>query len=136
MTPAELVEILKKYRLWVEGKTGGQRANLANQALSGLKLPGINLTQATLSGSDLNHSVLEGANLSGADLFATDFRHADLSGANLSQADMRGAQFFGADLSGANLDEVDLRSGTPMHAKALPNHPSQARLAGSGGSVE
>ena len=54
-------EILRLHALWLEGKEGGQRANLRC--------------------ADLRDADLSGADLSGADLRCADLRGADLSGA-------------------------------------------------------
>lgn len=68
MKPTELSEILKKHKLWLEGKEGGQRADL------------------------------RGAYLRDADLRDADLRCADLRYADLRCADLRGAYLRGADL--------------------------------------
>ena len=98
ITQEELEVFLRKHKLWLENKKGGERADLSGADLSEADLSGANLSGADLSGADLS-----GANLSGADL-----SWADLSGANLSEADLSGANLSGADLSGANLSGADL----------------------------
>ena len=67
----ELKEILRKHLAWLNGKCGGERADLR-----GANLCGANLRDANLCDADLR-----GANLRGADL-----RDADLRGANLRDA--------------------------------------------------
>ena len=69
MTPEELVGMLKKHDRFVRKQQGGERADLKHQDLSGLKLPGIRLQQATLTGINFSRCVLIGANFSDADLF-------------------------------------------------------------------
>lgn len=74
MTTEQLKEILEAHEKWLNGKEGGEKANLCN---------------ANLRGADLRY-----AKLCNADLL-----DADLCGANLCGANLRGA-----DLRGANLD--------------------------------
>ena len=72
ITREELYTFLRKHKLWLEDKEGGERAYL--------------------SGADLYGADLSGAYLSGADLSGADLRGADLSGADLSGADLYGAE--------------------------------------------
>ena len=84
--PADtLATILAKHLAWLNGQTGGERANL--------------------SGANLSRADLSGANLSGANLW-----QADLSGANLL-----GANLWQANLSGANLSRADLDTAVGLH---------------------
>ena len=79
MEQKKLDEILRLHKLWLEGKEGGERANLR--------------------GADLQDADLRGANLWSADLWG-----ADLRGANMRDTDLRGANLRSADLRGANVD--------------------------------
>ena len=79
MKQKELNNILEAHKKWLNGESGGHRANLRG---------------ADLSGADLIGANLRGANLIGA----------DLSGANLHHADLHHADLIGADLCGANID--------------------------------
>ena len=90
-----LTEILDKHALWLEGKEGGERANLE----------GANLSYANLKGANLTGANLEGANLKGANL-----SYANLTGANLRGANLTGADLEGADLEGAKLPMYSKRS--------------------------
>ena len=63
ITAAELVEILRKHKMWLSNEPGGERANL-----SGANLYEANLYEANLRGANLSGADLRGANLSGADL--------------------------------------------------------------------
>ena len=58
MTCTGLSEILRKHKLWLQGKDGGERANLRNANLEG----------ADLEGADLRNANLRNANLEGADI--------------------------------------------------------------------
>lgn len=98
MTRTELSEILERYRKWLAGEGGVQRADL-----SGAVLCGADLSDTVLRGADLSDADLGGAVLCGADLRSANLRGADLSGANLSGVDLRGADLSGADLRGAEL---------------------------------
>lgn len=68
MTKEKLAEILKKHKLWLNNKDGGERADLRWADLSGADLNGADLRWAELSGADLSKANLDGANLRGADL--------------------------------------------------------------------
>lgn len=63
ITQEELEVFLRKHKLWLENKKGGERADLSRADLSWANLSGANLSGADLSGADLS-----GANLSGANL--------------------------------------------------------------------
>ena len=63
MTAEKLAEILEKHKFYLDGKEGGERANLSDANLSGA-----NLSRANLSGANLSDANLSGANLSRADL--------------------------------------------------------------------
>ena len=67
-TREELTVILEKHKLWLEGKEGGERADLSGANLSGADLSGANLFEANLSEADLSEANLFGAGLSGANL--------------------------------------------------------------------
>jgi len=96
MTHAELQEMLRLHRLWLDGNPEGAWANLSGASLYGANLSGANLRGANLRGANLS-----GANLREADLSVADLSVANLSGADLSEADLSGANLSGANLSGA-----------------------------------
>ena len=78
ITKEELEVFLRKHKLWLEKKDGGERADLRGANLRGADLEGADLEGADLRDADLEVADLRGANLRGADL-----RDADLEGANL-----------------------------------------------------
>ena len=63
ITQEELEVFLRKHKLWLENKEGGEEADLR--------------------GADLRGADLRGADLQGANLWGADLRGADLQGANL-----------------------------------------------------
>jgi uncharacterized protein YjbI with pentapeptide repeats len=83
MTKQELVEILKKHKLWLADAPGGERADLSGATLIGVDLYGV----------DLRYAKMCRANLLGADL-----RHANMYGANMNDVDLCGAKLFGSIL--------------------------------------
>lgn len=85
-TQKELDEILRKHKLWLEDKEGGERADLGSANLSGA-----NLGSANLRGANLRF-----ANLRGADLHYADLRYSNLRDADLSFSDLSGANLSGA----------------------------------------
>lgn len=89
MTRTELSEILERYRKWLAGEGGVQRADL-----SGAVLCGADLSDTVLRGADLSDADLGGAVLCGADLRSANLRGADLSGVDLRGADLRGAELY------------------------------------------
>ena len=91
MTQERIKEVIALHEDWLNGKIGGERANLSGANLSGADLGEANLSGAFLRGADLRRAFLRGANLRKADL-----REANLSGADLS----------GADLSGVRLEDI------------------------------
>ena len=103
ITKEELKEVLRKHKLWLDKKEGGEKADLR---------------EADLSGADLSK-----ADLSEADLSKADLREADLSEADLRWADLRWADLCWADLSEADLSEADLDfSCVPLWCGSLKAH--------------
>jgi len=85
--------------------------------LSDADLTGFNLNEANFRGSDLRRTNLSGANLWKANLGVVDLRGANLSGANLNsvyiyRANLRGANLSGACLRRAVLVETNLKEAT------------------------
>ena len=99
----DLNDMLVKHRLWLDGKEGGNKANL-----SGGNLHGADLSGANLCGANLRLADLSGANLSGANLRLANLHGADLSGADLSGANLCGANLCGANLHGAKLPHFQI----------------------------
>ena len=118
MTPQELVEILKRHERYVAGQPHGTRAILENQDLSGLRLPGLNLSQAVLAGSNFTGCQMTGTRLVEADLFAAQFRDARLSDVCFDKADLRGADFQGATITDSTFRDADLRPGNMLSKSA------------------
>ena len=63
ITHEELEALLRKHKLWLENKVGGEKAdlrwaNLSWADLRGADLRGADLSEANLRGADLDHSVL------------------------------------------------------------------------------
>ena len=83
MDPDEFVGIIRRHERFVKGQAGGQRANLKDVDLSGLRLPGINLQSALLAGLNLKKSIVTGG----------DFRFADLFCANLEDLEGKETNF-------------------------------------------
>lgn len=58
-TPEELKKILNKHKLWLEGKEGGECADLSDAYLRGANLRGAYLSGADLSGADLSDAYFD-----------------------------------------------------------------------------
>ena len=69
----KLNEILDKHRKWLNGKKGGERADLRYS----------NLSDSNLSDSDLRYSNLSDSNLSDSDLRGSSLCYSDLRDSNL-----------------------------------------------------
>ena len=108
ITASELVEILRKHQLWLDGDPSGVRANLTRANLYGADLTRANLYRADLYGADLTRANLTRANLYRADLTRANLYRADLYGADLTRANLYRANLYGANLYGANLTGADL----------------------------
>ena len=111
ISASELKKALGDHNRFLTGKQNGRRLNLSLKSLGGVKLGGINFTEAELTGTDFSSCNLAGSNFTGANLFC-----ADLSGANLCKVmfikcDLRGARFDDAHLSEASFHGADCREG-------------------------
>ena len=104
-----LEKILQKHKMWLEGKEGGERADLRGADLSGIDL----------TGADLRYTNLRYANLSD-----TDLRKADLSDTDLINAGLRDANLREADLRGADLISIKTNIYTIGYSLACPEKGS------------
>ena len=68
MKQEELNGIMNRHKAWLEGKFGGERADLH----------GADLRQSDLRKSDLQSAILEDSELQGADLRGADMRGTDI----------------------------------------------------------
>lgn len=102
-TRAELEEIVRKHRLWVESLESAVLSGNQERILN--PEPG---TQANLTGATLDDAHLERARLDGADLENVRLRYAHLSGTQFISAHLAHAELAGADLQSANLLDADL----------------------------
>ena len=110
MNQEELNGILKRHKAWLEGKFGGERAELG-----GADLHHARLQDADLQGAILRNSILEDSELQGADLRGTDLRHSDLRQSDLQSAILEDSELQGADLRGALLQHSNLRGAGLRH---------------------
>ena len=131
MTAEKLAEILEKHKFYLDGKEGGERANLSGADLSGADLSDAKLSGAYLSGADLSDANLSDANLSGAKLSGAYLSGAKLSGAYLSGAYLSDANLSGANLSGAKLSDANLSGANLSGAKLSGAKLSGAYLSGA-----
>ncbi len=111
---AELQKALQEHARFLAGKINGRRLNLSMSSLGGLKLAGVNLSQAELSAVNFTHCDLSHADFTIANLFCANFSGANLSHAKFNRCDLRGAQFDGAELTGASFVDADCREGIMM----------------------
>lgn len=97
MNENELNEILRLHKMWLNGESGGKKAEL-----NGMDLSGANLAGANLKGADLSNTNLCNANLCEANLYGANLKGANLKGANLSGANLNYANLQNANISNTN----------------------------------
>mgnify|MGYP005647499543 FL=1 len=103
---AEIAAKLESHAEWLQTHGAkGEKADFADQDLSGADLSEANLSNANLRSADL-----QDANLARANLFDADLRSANLSGANLGEADIHNANLRHANLKSAQMQEAELRA--------------------------
>ena len=110
MNREELNGIMKQHKAWLEGKFGGERADL-----QGADLHHARLQDADLQGAILRNSILEDSDLQGAILRKSDLRHSDLRQSDLQSAILENSELQGADLRGALLQHSNLRGAGLRH---------------------
>ena len=76
MKQEELNGIMNRHKAWLEGKFGGERAELGGADLHHARLQDADLQGAILRNSILEDSELQGADLRGADMRGTDIDYA------------------------------------------------------------
>lgn len=136
ITENELLEILRKHEAWVEGKPGGEQADLSNVDFRGIDLTGAFLAYAILEGANFEGVLLPqahfmsarlaGANFTNAIMCEANFTSADLSNANLTGANLTWASLGSAYLNNTELKEADL-SCTEMHEAAIQNISTESK---------
>lgn len=88
ITQKKLNRILANHHKWLDTRTDGEKADLANTDLRGLCLAGADLREIDLRGSDLMQADLRNAKLGNADLSHTNLMQADLRNADLGCANL------------------------------------------------
>lgn len=111
ITQAELEDLLKKHKLFIDGYRGGARCVLKFMDLSNLNFKSANLRDADFTGSRMNGVNLSATSCVNTSFFGCDMHHANLSKAVFKRADLRGAQIISADLTEADFTNADLRQG-------------------------
>ena len=109
-TPKELKKILELHVKWLEGKTDGERANLAEANLARAYLEGTYLEGAYLAGAYLARANLAGANLTRANLAGAYLAEANLAEANLARAYLTRANLAGANLAEASGNNKEIKT--------------------------
>lgn len=131
MTQDNLNEIAELHKRFMNGQSGGRRAMLRREDLSGLSLKGRDMRQADLSGCDMTGMDLSGANFREASLYACNLTKADLNGTCFVRADMRGCKIENADLENADLDSADLRAGGLAEEGAFSGKENNVNFRGA-----
>lgn len=139
ITYKELVNILRLHSLYLEGRPGGEQADLRNADLTG-----INMVAAAYEATGKDYAVLTGAHMEGADFSALSMKWAHLDKACLSGAlfcgtFLKGGTFRDSDASGADFTKANLMDADFGNALLREADFSQAKLRGmesSGASFE
>ena len=143
ITQEKLDYILRKHKLWVTCKVGGEKADLSGMDLSGMDLSGMDLSgalldnaslngaslvcaslnDASLNGASLVCALLDNASLNGASLNRASLVCASLNDASLNDASLNGASLNGASLVGASLNGASLNRASLNRATNIPYIP-------------
>lgn len=97
-------------------------------SLSGINVPGADLSLINLSGADLNGAVLSRTDLSDSDLSGAKLYNANLRGASLSRADLSDTDLSDANLSFTNLSNADLSRAKLYDANLSSANLNHAKL--------
>lgn len=128
ITYKELVSILRLHSLYLEGKPGGEQADLRDADLTG-----INMVAAAYEATGKDYVALTGAHMEGADFSALSMKwaHLDkayLSGALFSGTFLKGGTFRGSDATGADFTKANLMNADFRDALLREADFSQAKL--------
>ncbi len=108
-TQEQLNQLIDSHERFVRRQPGGMRAIWRFMQISNRDFMKRLMTDADLTGANLQRSRLILTNFERATLFCADLSGADARAANFHRADIRGASLRNANLYGANLDEADMR---------------------------
>ncbi len=89
MKQSILNEVLRKHDLWLNGKEGGELADLSNSDLSNSDFSNSDFSYTDLSYTRLSHTNLSNSDLSYTRLSHTNLSYTNLSYTNLSNSDLR-----------------------------------------------
>ncbi|UBF23910.1 pentapeptide repeat-containing protein [Kovacikia minuta CCNUW1] len=121
-------ELLKKY---AAGDRNFPGVNLSEANLTGASLSNVNLTGANLSVANLSGANLNSANLTKAKLNVAKLSGANLSKSNLSEAILNVANLTLADLSGAELSQASFVRAELSRADLSGANLSQTNFSGA-----
>lgn len=101
--------------MWWTGYANFREVKLCNEALRGIKLPGVimrdsNFERTNLSNSDFQKAILVNSNFRGASLVYANFSDALLMGAKFQCSDSKCADLLGANFQNAKLMEAQLQN--------------------------
>ena len=109
-TAAELQEVWRLHKLWLEGELGGSRADLRNADLRNADMRYADMRYAEMSGAEMSGADMQNAILTSANMRSADMRHSDMRNANMRSADMRHSDMRSADMRNADMRNADMRS--------------------------
>lgn len=98
ITQNELDNIVSKHMDWVNGRSGGEKANLEGYDLKGLKLTDVDLRYSNLKDSNLNKTELTGVNFSNANLSNIKINNSNLLECKFHYTNMSRSDFSGSKL--------------------------------------
>jgi len=107
ITDSELKEIVYKHKLWLNAKTGGERAKLNGLDFRNMELCEFDLRGANLEFSDFRFAYLFKIDLEWSNLNYVDFRFAELKRCNLRYANLINADFKESKLDTSSIRLID-----------------------------
>jgi uncharacterized protein YjbI with pentapeptide repeats len=107
------------------------QADLSYRDLPGVNLSGARLTQSNLSLSTMNRARFDGADMSVSNLFGARFTGASFTNANLADTVLVGVYFGSADMSGARLNGANVSGAEMQNVRGL----TQSQLSGACGDA-
>ena len=108
-TQDQLNQLIEAHERFVKRQPRSQRAIWRFMQFSGRDFAKRLMSDADLTGANLQRCRLILTNFERATLFCADLSDSDARAANFSRADIRGASLRNANLAGANLNDADMR---------------------------
>ena len=107
------------------------KLDLSQAVLSGIKMPGVDLSHDDLTGIDLTKSDLHNGRFAGSKLESAHLSRSNLSWADLAYANLRNVSLIRSNLRGASLHRADLQGSDLSHCDLSFADLTEANLSGA-----